>query len=377
MELIIKNYDKRIDAIKEINRICDKNKEHVFILGGVHTAEVISRYLKDNGLLPEIQYMVDDEYITEDDIEKGVCRVSEYLAGHAASAPLVFGFYNYEIILKKKEKYAGIVRYMFDFHITVVNDIRVEWNVRYLSDNYNAFNTVYRMLCDDKSRQVMQCYLNAAAAGEFHDLFVECHEKVPYFGDVLENKKIDRLFDCGAFDGDSIHDFVGYVDSYKKIYAFEPDKNNVLKIKQRIQEEKLHDVSIIEKGVWSETTVLHFMSEGKSSSHISADGDISIEVMRLDDMYDEIKDNCLIKMDIEGSELRAIEGAKRIIAEKLPYLAICVYHKREDLITIPKYIETITKSGSYDFYLRYQGLDLAELVLFAIPKEKRRCGFNE
>lgn len=377
MELIIKNYDKRINAIKEMNRICEKNKECVFVYGGGHTGGVISKYLKDNGLLSEIQYMVDDEYITEDDIRRGVCRMSEYLASHATCAPLVFGFYNFEVILQKKESYAGIVRYMYDFHITVVNNVRVAWSVEYLHNNYDAFNAVYRMLCDNKSQQVMQCYLNAAAAGEFYDLFMKCREKVPYFGDVLKNKKIDRLFDCGAFDGDSIHDFANYIVSYRKIYAFEPDKNNILKIERRIEKEKLHDINIIEKGVWSETTVLHFKSEGKSSSHISEDGDISIEVMRLDDMYDEVKDNTLIKMDIEGSELRAIEGARRIIAEKLPYLAICVYHKREDLITIPKYIESITKPGAYDFYLRYQGLDLAELVLFAIPRGKERCGFNE
>lgn len=327
----------------------------------------IAKYLKDNGLISEIQYVVDDEYIREDDIRAGVRRMSEFLIWHAASAPLVFGIDNYEIVMARKQKYAGIVRYMFDFHITMVNMVHVDWNAEYLRDNYHAFNTVYKILADDNSKKVMQNYLNAAVAGEFHDLFMECYEKIPYFGDLLRGKKIDRFFDCGAFDGDTIHDFVKYIDSYEKIYAFEPDKDNISKMRRRIQKENLHDVNVIEKGVWSETTALRLMSEGAPNSYISDEGNVTVEVICLDNIYDEVTNHSLIKMDIEGSEMKALEGAERIIAKKLPYLAICVYHKKEDLITIPQYIESIAGAGTYRFYLRFQGLGLSELVLVGIP----------
>ncbi len=367
--LEVKLHDKRMDQIDEINRICVQNPENLcFILGGGIYGKVIARYLKDNGLKPSLQYVVDDEYITDENVAAGMISFSAFLNEYALSAPLIFGFYNYEIIQKKWAQYKGVVKYMYDFHITVVNDTRVEWNSDYVKNHYDEFNTTFEMFLEEKSKHTMQCYIDAAIAGSFDRLFLECREEIPYFNGVLKNVRIDKLFDCGAYDGDSIHDFIKMFDSYEEIYAFEPDKSNVDKIKQRVKRENITRLNIIEKGVFSQTTTLYFTSEGKSSSHISENGDVSVDVIKLDDLYDVITSESLIKMDIEGSELEALKGAEKVIRDKSPVLAICVYHKREDLITIPQFIDSIVKPGTYRYYLRFQGLDLAELVFFAVPE---------
>ena len=101
-------------------------------------------------------------------------------------------------------------------------------------------------------------------------------------------------------------------------------------------------------------------------SSICEDGDIVIEVNAIDEMVD--RPVTFIKMDIEGSEYDAIVGASRIIKENIPTLAICVYHKREDLIEIPKLIMSITGEDAYNFYIRHHQTNLTELVLYAIPK---------
>ena len=72
-----------------------------------------------------------------------------------------------------------------------------------------------------------------------------------------------------------------------------------------------------------------------------------------------------IKMDIEGAESEALEGAKQTIRAFHPKLAISVYHKLDDFWTIPKYIDQL--GMGYRFYLRHFTIHREETVLFAGP----------
>lgn len=318
------------------------------------------------GIAAPIYFTEEDNFVNEERKIEGVIPLSEYVLKYGRIAPLVFGIYDYRIVLRIKEEYKNMVSHMFDFHLAVVNGERVDWNKDYVIDNYENFNYTYNLLSSNKSKAVMNAYLNAAVAGEYHELYEKYADNVPYFNSILKHKKIKKLFDCGAYDGDSAHDFARVFSDYECIYEFEPDISNIEKIKNRIKNENISDIVIINKGVWSETTTLRFASEGKSSSSISECGDSSIDVIKLDDMYDEFTADSLIKMDIEGSELEALKGASRVISEISPSLAICVYHKREDMITIPQYIDSLVKTGTYNYYIGYQGVDLAELVFYAI-----------
>lgn len=75
-----------------------------------------------------------------------------------------------------------------------------------------------------------------------------------------------------------------------------------------------------------------------------------------------------IKMDIEGSELKALEGAQNIIKKYVPRLAICIYHKPEDIILIEEYI--LSMNSDYHFYIRHYASNMWETVLYAVPKYK-------
>ena len=80
----------------------------------------------------------------------------------------------------------------------------------------------------------------------------------------------------------------------------------------------------------------------------------------------------LIKMDIEGAEMEALSGAQETIRRCHPGLAIAVYHKAEDLMTIPQYIKTFeTKDVKYRFYLRKHHVSTElELDLYALPERR-------
>jgi len=70
-----------------------------------------------------------------------------------------------------------------------------------------------------------------------------------------------------------------------------------------------------------------------------------------------------ISMDIEGAELRALEGAKKTITKSRPALAICVYHSVDHLWTIPRWINAL--GLGYRFWLRNYCSFTSETVLYA------------
>lgn len=356
--------DRRIVDIEEIKSL----NLPIFIWGGKHTGKVIKKYLKENGIKKDIRYVVDDEYYIENE---DLIPLSQYISQYANDSVMIFGFYNYKIIQNKRKEYGDRIKHLFDFHITSLGYNRVKWDKQDVIRNIVGYENTYSLLKDDFSRKTMQLFLRAAVNGEFDNLFNLCYSETSYFNDVTLKQDVDILIDCGAFDGDSIHDFVDVFQEYEKIYAFEPDSKNRGKLVQRVIDEKIEHVEIVPYGVYNENTTLKFSDDGKSSSIFNGEGGIAIEVVTIDDYVKNKLNNkrVLIKMDIEGTEMYALEGAKDTIADNHPCLAICVYHKECDLIDIPQYINNLVGDGVYDYFLRFHGLDLAELVFYAVPKK--------
>ena len=88
---------------------------------------------------------------------------------------------------------------------------------------------------------------------------------------------------------------------------------------------------------------------------------------RLDDMIEngEIEKVNYIKLDIEGYEMAALKGACGSIAKFKPKLAICLYHKPEDLFTIPLWIKENFPHIDYKFFLDHHSIHSEETVLYA------------
>lgn len=71
-----------------------------------------------------------------------------------------------------------------------------------------------------------------------------------------------------------------------------------------------------------------------------------------------------IKIDIEGAELNALQGAQHTITLKKPKLAISIYHKPEDIIELIVYLKNLVPE--YKFYLRHYTNKTYDTVLYAI-----------
>ena len=191
------------------------------------------------------------------------------------------------------------------------------------------------------------------------------------------------LIDCGAYDGDVSLLFTKLIKP-KLIYAFECDPENFKKLKKNTSH--LDNIHILEKGCWSEKTILSFSNCGTMASKIDSDGQIKIETDSIDNIvgpfgpFADRKDSMgasapgvvqdaatFIKMDVEGAELEALKGARNTILKYAPKLAISVYHLKEDLISIPQYILSLNKK--YELYLRHYESFSSELILYAKPEQ--------
>jgi FkbM family methyltransferase len=193
-----------------------------------------------------------------------------------------------------------------------------------------------------------------------------------YFREDLFESRQDEVFvDCGAFDGDTIADFLRIRGSrFKEIVAFEPDGVNIAKLRTRLSalDDKLKErISIFPNALGAERGVAHFSSTGSDQSRIGQ-GTEPIEIVTLDDT---LADKCptFLKFDIEGAEPQALLGARQIIRRFRPVLAVSVYHEQSHLWQIPLLLAKTC--SDYTFYLRPHGAEGWDLLCYATPNERR------
>lgn len=191
-----------------------------------------------------------------------------------------------------------------------------------------------------------------------------------FVDDIMRLEKDEVFIDCGAYIGDTAQEFIEALKrqgaaSYKEIVSFEPDEANYKAMKAL----KLPHHRCICKGVYDKPCTLHFDATPSKTRRVSGSvnehGGEEIEVDSIDNALQGGKAT-FIKMDIEGSELPALHGAAETIKRYKPKLAICVYHKNDDLLTIPQYIKTLVPE--YKFYLRAHMDTCNDLVLYAIAE---------
>lgn len=187
-----------------------------------------------------------------------------------------------------------------------------------------------------------------------------------YIEDFLVPQEDEIYVDVGVFDFQNSIDFINWAkNGWKKIYAFEPDPKQYAVSKARIHDLANIDINKIElvnKGLSSGNGMLEFPAEYKASGQ--TDGDtISVEVVSLDSYLagDAVT---FVKMDVEGAEMSVLLGMEDTIRQHKPRLAVCVYHKHEDIFEIASYLLGLVPE--YRFYLRHYNSNETETVLFCV-----------
>ena len=190
-----------------------------------------------------------------------------------------------------------------------------------------------------------------------------------YF-DYFEAKENEVFVDCGCFDGATCYNFAGWggAKGFDHIYSFEADPENYERSRKLL--DPLGKCDLYPYGTADVNKKVYFAADAFETSCIISreeaekrnfEGVTEIETVALDDVLAG-KRITYIKMDIEGSEYEALLGARKLIMENRPRMAISVYHKFEDFVTLANLV--LKMHPDYRIAFRHYGFDDLETVMY-------------
>jgi len=245
--------------------------------------------------------------------------------------------------------------------------------------NYDKTQLVRSMLSDEKSLKVYDSFILKMkySLSDYTDICDFGNTSEYFFDDVFSYTDEEIFIDGGSYDGtDTICYFKKLGSKYKKAYCFEPDDNNYSRVCDAIT--TAFDVpvtytdgnaicdggifKIFKAGLSNQNNSMNFLSLGTEGSRYTGKSG-KTPIVKLDDIVDKTDVVTLIKLDIEGHELYALNGMAKIIQENKPKLAICIYHKLADLWEIPLYIKKLVPE--YKFFVRHHGSGVFGKILYA------------
>lgn len=167
----------------------------------------------------------------------------------------------------------------------------------------------HKMFLDDKDS------LNLLTNGIFEKFETELVKR--------EVKRGDVVLDLGANIGYYTLMFAHLVGEEGKVYAFEPDPTNFALLKKNVRANGYKNVELAQKAVSDKNGKLKlYLSEENRGDHRiydSHDGRkfVEVESVKLDDYFQGYQGKIdFIKMDIQGSEGRAVLGMAQILSKQ-------------------------------------------------------------
>ncbi|MCY9847734.1 FkbM family methyltransferase [Pectobacterium jejuense] len=350
---------KNQDNINFCKDFLDK-KTPRFVFGATEEGRFLASYLNLDGII--------DDYTSEKYIGNvRVIKLNEVPDGALVVSAVVFG----KPLTAKKILDARNIKNIDFFMFVKISGLQLPSFPFFFNKNFeheyvtnrNKYESTRNLLSDNESCQTFDNLIKFRITSDISHLSgFSINLKNQYFDLFPNEKKEDGIFiDAGSFDGSTTLEFIKKYPDYKSVYIFEPDPLCMEKIKANL--EGIRDIVFYPYAVSNENKALRFNSQG-SLSQISDLGDTEIQTIQLDNIL-KVKPS-FIKMDIEGHELQALEGAKNIISNYGPKLAICAYHKIDDFWKIPELVYSY--NNNYNLYMRHYTEGLLETVYYFIPK---------
>jgi FkbM family methyltransferase len=183
----------------------------------------------------------------------------------------------------------------------------------------------------------------------------------------IEAEPGDVVIDGGGCWGDSALYFAHRVGAAGRVLCceFVPANLAVLERNLALNPQLRSVVQIVPRALWNVSNVsLDYAERGPGSSLLRCpEKNALTTTITIDQLVEREKRVDFIKLDVEGAELRALQGAAQTLRRFRPQLAVALYHDLDDFVTIPRYLHDLDLG--YEFYLDHFTIHQEETILFA------------
>jgi len=221
------------------------------------------------------------------------------------------------------------------------------FNRDFYENHITEINQVRKMLSDEKSKAVYENIISFKLTGDMIFLLSCETTRKEAYKNILKLSDDEIYMDLGAFNGDTVSEFLGNVSSYRKIYAAEPDIKNFTKLLNNTQH--LGNTQCLNVCISDNCGEITFSKHGGRNGNADKNGN-TVKCMTVDSILGN-NDVTYIKFDVEGLEKEAINGAKNTIKRCKPKMLVSCYHRSEDIFAIPLQIMSIR--DDYKVFIRH------------------------
>ena len=241
------------------------------------------------------------------------------------------------------------------------------YQIKHTIENMVHYKLLLNQLKDDQSRFILQrILLFRLTLDILKNMLIKSNSFHYFDDDVVELSDNESFLDAGGYNGDTLELFLRITkNKFENYYLFEPEDDLLNKARKKSTDNRVYFYNY---GLSNKEEIVKFKSGTEGSGFVCIDGNRSIELKQIDNIMQD-KRISFIKMDIEGSELAALQGAAKIIKEQTPKLAICLYHKIEDILGITDFINMIWE-GKGELFMRAEKDNIdQQYILYAIYKQ--------
>ncbi len=183
-------------------------------------------------------------------------------------------------------------------------------------------------------------------------------------GGTIRPERGDYVIDGGGFTGDTALVFSNAVGPEGRVYSFDPIEEHLEIMRFNGQRFPYRNVEVMPFGVSDSNVYANPLVLNHYSPGFRAETSV-IPLRTLDFLVecDLVKRIDFVKLDVEGSEAKALIGAIESIRRFKPKLAISLYHNPNDLFTLPLLVKHLFPFYKH-FCVGHYSIHVGESVLY-------------